>query len=112
MNAKDHEVAVLDYMARLWSSKTPFDPTQGDSYWGYVLSMGSTEGIIPPLYHLVYLYYLGNTYGLWQARDYLQGKSLRYTHTSTFVAAALSPKILGPTAIPLLLRSVKGKYPN
>jgi histidine decarboxylase len=57
-NTKKVEVHVLDYFARLWNIKSPHDPSDGESYWGYLLSMGSTEG---------------NLYGLWQAREYLQG---------------------------------------
>jgi len=61
VNSKAFERDVLDYFARLWHAKTPHDPHDGDSYWGYVLTMGSTEG---------------NTYGLWNARDYLKGLAL------------------------------------
>ena len=41
--------------------KSPSDPANKESYWGYVLSMGSTEG---------------NLYALYNARDYLKGKAL------------------------------------
>ncbi len=61
MNSKILEKAVLDYYAALWNAKKPHDPGDKDSYWGYVLTMGSTEG---------------NLYGLWNARDYLSGKKL------------------------------------
>ncbi|QKS70042.1 histidine decarboxylase [Paenalkalicoccus suaedae] len=61
MNSKEMEKAVLDYYADLWNAKTPHQNTTGDSYWGYTLSMGSTEG---------------NVYGIWNARDYLGGKVL------------------------------------
>ena len=61
VNSKLAEQAVLDYYARLWNAKWPHNPMDGDSYWGYVLSMGSSEG---------------NIYGLWNARDYLAGKAL------------------------------------
>jgi histidine decarboxylase len=60
------EQAVLDYYAKLWHA-TPraIDPKThrlvDDAYWGYVLTMGSSEG---------------NNYGLWNARDYLSGKTL------------------------------------
>ena len=50
---------VLDYYASLWNAKWPHDESDPESYWGYVLTMGSTEG---------------NLFGLWKARDYLQGK--------------------------------------
>ncbi|MEV6974949.1 histidine decarboxylase [Kitasatospora sp. NPDC093806] len=55
-NTKVVERAVLDYYARLWHAGRPYDPADPESYWGYMLSMGSTEG---------------NMYALWNARDYL-----------------------------------------
>lgn len=69
LNSKVLERAVLDYFARLWHAKWPhledrkrFSREEiGESYWGYVVSMGSTEG---------------NLYGLRNARDYLAGKVL------------------------------------
>jgi histidine decarboxylase len=61
VSSKEFERDVLDYFARLWRAKTPHDPDDGESYWGYVLSMGSTEA---------------NLYGLWNARDYLKGRAL------------------------------------
>ncbi len=62
VNSKKMERAVLNYYARLWHAKTPHDPERNEeSYWGYVLTMGSTEG---------------NLYGLWNARDYLAGRKL------------------------------------
>lgn len=61
MNSKLLEKAVLDYYARLWHAKYPHDPRDPESYWGYVLTMGSTEG---------------NLYGHWTARDYLAGRKL------------------------------------
>jgi len=60
-NSKVMERAVLDYFARLWNARLPHDPGDPESYWGYVLTMGSTEG---------------NLYGLWNGRDYLAGKVL------------------------------------
>ncbi|GAA2129177.1 hypothetical protein GCM10009760_00130 [Kitasatospora kazusensis] len=60
-NTKVVERAVLDYYAALWHAKGPYDAEDPQSYWGYVLSMGSTEG---------------NMYALWNARDYLGGKAL------------------------------------
>ncbi|MBW8878541.1 MAG: histidine decarboxylase [Acidobacteria bacterium] len=62
-NSKWMERAVLDYYARLWNAPWPHNPKNPNSYWGYVLAMGSTEG---------------NLYGLWNARDYLSGKFLLY----------------------------------
>jgi histidine decarboxylase len=67
VNSKFVERAVLDYFASLWHARWPyesdgkFSTDWRESYWGYVLSMGSSEG---------------NLYGLWNARDYLQGKTL------------------------------------
>jgi histidine decarboxylase len=60
-NTKFMERAVLDYYASLWNARWPHDPQDIESYWGYVLTMGSSEG---------------NLYGLWNARDYLAGKVL------------------------------------
>ena len=50
---------VLEYYASLWHAKWPHDPKDPESYWGYTLAMGSTEG---------------NLYAVWNARDYLSGK--------------------------------------
>ena len=61
VNSKEFERDVLDYFARLWRAKTPHSTDDGESYWGYVLSMGATEA---------------NLYGLWNARDYLKGRAL------------------------------------
>ena len=59
LNSKWMERNVLDYFASLWNAKWPHDPEDPETYWGYMLTMGSSEG---------------NLYGLWNARDYLQGK--------------------------------------
>jgi len=62
-NSKVVERAVLDYFAALWNAKWPHDPDTPDfaeRYWGYALTMGSTEG---------------NMYALWNARDYLQDRA-------------------------------------
>jgi len=61
VNTKVMERAVLDYIARLWSAPSPSEAANPESYWGYVVSMGSTEG---------------NLYGMYNARDYLSGKRL------------------------------------
>ncbi|SHL35615.1 histidine decarboxylase [Streptomyces yunnanensis] len=61
VNTKVAERAVLDYYAALWHAKWPYSPKDPESYWGYMLSMGSTEG---------------NMYALWNGRDYLSGKAL------------------------------------
>jgi histidine decarboxylase len=60
-NTKFFETAVLDYYADLWHAKSPHDPVDPESYWGYMLSMGSSEG---------------NIFASWYARDYLSGKKL------------------------------------
>ncbi|TDD82686.1 pyridoxal-dependent decarboxylase [Actinomadura rubrisoli] len=73
------ERAVLDYYARLWHARVPADRTRAraDDYWGYVLSMGSTEG---------------NLYALWSARDYLDGNALvgdeESSSRTTYIKAA------------------------
>ncbi|MFI1258921.1 histidine decarboxylase [Streptomyces netropsis] len=57
------ERAVLEHYARLWHAPLPEDPARpgAEDGWGYVLSMGSTEG---------------NLYAMWNARDYLDGNAL------------------------------------
>lgn len=60
-NVKWIERAVLDYYAALWRARWPHDRLDGESYWGFVLTMGSTEG---------------NLYSLWSGRDYLAGRCL------------------------------------
>lgn len=61
VNSKMMERAVLEYFAKLWNAKYPYDNNDRESFWGYTLSMGSTEG---------------NVYAIWNARDYLGGKIL------------------------------------
>jgi histidine decarboxylase len=63
INSKVMERAVLEYYSKLWHAKPrkENDPQDPDSFWGYVLTMGSSEG---------------NIYGLWNARDYLAGRQL------------------------------------
>ncbi|WP_371497828.1 histidine decarboxylase [Kitasatospora sp. NBC_00374] len=80
-NTKVVERAVLDYYAALWHAQRPYDAGDPESYWGYVLSMGSTEG---------------NMYALWNARDYLSGKALIQPPTGPsgalrYVQAPLEP---------------------
>lgn len=60
LHTKWLERNVIRYYAALWGAK-PYDPEDAESAWGYVLSMGSSEG---------------NVYGLLNARDYLSGKVL------------------------------------
>jgi histidine decarboxylase len=81
INAKQAERGVLDFFASLWHAQWPSLPKPKrdknitdteyyesyeykkykESYWGYVLSMGCTEG---------------NLYAVLSARDYLSGYSL------------------------------------
>lgn len=60
INTRAFERLVLESFAQLWQAKGRH-PLTPESYWGYVLSMGATEG---------------NMYALWNARDYLSGKPL------------------------------------
>jgi histidine decarboxylase len=64
-HTKPLERAVLNYYARLWHLK-PYDEKDLDTAWGYVLSMGSSEG---------------NVYGLLNARDYLSGQVLMHPNS-------------------------------
>jgi histidine decarboxylase len=64
LNTKFVERAVLDYFASLWRAHWPCDSKDNhdtDRYWGYVMSMGSTEG---------------NIYGIYNGRTYLSGGKL------------------------------------
>ncbi|EGR7951698.1 pyridoxal-dependent decarboxylase [Vibrio vulnificus] len=72
ISTKFVERMVLDYFASLWNAKWPsqgpylkadgsWDRGDPESYWGYVLTMGSTEG---------------NLYAMLNARDYLSGQTL------------------------------------
>ena len=53
---------VLDYYASLWNARWPYDPTDPETYWGYILAMGATEG---------------NLHAMWSARNYLSGKYIK-----------------------------------
>ena len=44
VNTKVMECNVLDYYASLWNAKWPYKLEDPETYWGYVLTMGSTEG--------------------------------------------------------------------
>ncbi|MDQ1288790.1 MAG: histidine decarboxylase, partial [Actinomycetota bacterium] len=77
LNSKVVERSVLDYYATLWNAETPHGESP-DSYWGYVLTMGSTEG---------------NLYGMWNARDYLGGKAL-IVDPSGSAAEGVPPRLL------------------
>ena len=119
MNSKQMESALLDYFAELWHAKHPHDPKDGETYWGYVLSMGSTEGMRrsrkeeEEFIARGVTKRIGNMYGLWQARDYLQGKTLYHEPDSTFAAAAKNCKHRGgDTYVPLLYKRSRGRYPS
>lgn len=58
LNARDLEQEVLEYFAMLWKGR-PRIPLTAESYWGYILGMGATEG---------------NLYSLWSAREYFDSK--------------------------------------
>ena len=47
----------------LWNGRWPYKLDDPETYWGYVLTVGLTEG---------------NLYAAWNARDYLSGKYLYY----------------------------------
>jgi histidine decarboxylase len=71
LNCKWMERAVLDYYAELWNAKYPRLTQEDDpggkewleTYWGYIVSMGSTEG---------------NLLAMRNGRDYLNGTRLEY----------------------------------
>ena len=70
LNSKFCERAVLDYFASMWHVDWPHKGKKKDlsnRYWGYLLSMGFTEG---------------NIYGLYNARDYLKGEMLIVQETN------------------------------
>ena len=83
---------VLDYYASLWNAKWPHNPKDPESYWGYTLTMGSTEG---------------NLHALWNARNYLSGKYasssgeqskgiLSNYHYSQCILPADNPNVFSP----------------
>ena len=72
MNTKWMERNVLDYYASLWNAKWPHNANDPETYWGYVSTMGSSEG---------------NLYGLWNARDYLQGKIMMSDVEPSYIQA-------------------------
>jgi len=91
INSKWMERNVLDYYASLWNAKWPHNDEDPDSYWGYVCTMGSSEG---------------NLYAVWNGRDYLQGKFMMTDVTgkvpmTTYVQAKLTddnPNAFTPVA--------------
>ena len=57
-NTKWLERNALDYYASLWHAKWPHDPSDPDTYWGYIAPIGVSEG---------------NIFSVCTARDYLSG---------------------------------------
>ncbi|MCG8637917.1 MAG: pyridoxal-dependent decarboxylase [Desulfobacterales bacterium] len=91
MNSKCLERAVLDYYATLWNAEAPYLTKEDtddrgkwlESYWGYVVSMGSTEG---------------NLLALRNARDYLKGVRLQFdTRSAADFLRDMDPVISGAT---------------
>ena len=58
-NTKWLERNILDYYASLWHAKWPHNPSDPDTYWGYINSFGVSES---------------NMFAVATARDYLSGK--------------------------------------
>ncbi|MCM7239185.1 pyridoxal-dependent decarboxylase [Enterobacter bugandensis] len=55
LHTHELEQEVLDHFRKTWNAN-PRTPLTSESFWGYILSMGATEG---------------NMYALWSARQYL-----------------------------------------
>ncbi|MGW0248514.1 hypothetical protein ACWDYH_17960 [Nocardia goodfellowii] len=90
MADQSFERTGLDYFAEIWGLSPPHDPENMDSYWGFLLTMGSSEG---------------NIYGLWNARDYFLGKDL--------LLPEVCPERVGSTPQPrepVLLYSAESHY--
>ncbi|MET8506295.1 pyridoxal-dependent decarboxylase [Streptomyces sp. NPDC004787] len=66
LNTRDLERSILAFFAGLWRAE-PFSRSL-ESPWGFVLSMGATEG---------------NMYALWNARDYVAGSPLLHMQPGT-----------------------------
>lgn len=94
VNTKIVERAVLDHYASLWRASWPYDADDPDSYWGYVLTMGSTEG---------------NLYALASARDYLSGKKL-ITEPGGAGEQMVYVQAAGPAARPVAFYSEDTHY--
>jgi len=99
MNTKMVERMVLDYYASIWNAPWPCmdgttsaaSPPDPESYWGCVLTMGSTEG---------------NLDGILQGRDYLTGEPLylsfeqtQHDDPSDAVTTETSPNAFSPVAV-------------
>ncbi|NYH77708.1 histidine decarboxylase [Actinopolyspora biskrensis] len=90
INTKPVERAVLDYFARLWSA---------DSYWGYVLTLGGSEGTIQ---------------ALWSARERL-GASSSGPEPVLFYSEAAHyslPKVAGMLKLSTFAESGRRDYPG
>lgn len=88
VNAKEEEQKVLDFYARHWSAPNPDRANSAESYWGYMTTMGSTEG---------------NLFGLWNARDYLHGEPCYFADADT-------ASLVSKTKAPVLLTSRDSHY--
>ena len=88
------ERSVLNYYASLWNAKWPHDPRDPESYWGYVLAMGSTEG---------------NTHALWSARNYLSG---RYVDTNGEQKAVGMKSVQSKAPVVLFSRNINNSIPK
>ncbi len=107
LNTKLIERSVMDYFAAIWNAEWPHHDTQGpddqyaDRHWGYVLSMGSTEG---------------NLYGTYNARNYLDGGMLLHDRdetNQTYIALKKGKKVpVSKTVLarPLDLKENPNKY--
>ncbi|MBN2530586.1 MAG: hypothetical protein JXR76_29635 [Deltaproteobacteria bacterium] len=101
LNTKLVERSVLDYFAALWNAKWPHhdEEDNGDQenaykerHWGYVLSMGSTEG---------------NLYGVYNARNYLNGSQLLHEENTIGMASCFSRNKMAPLRSSAFLRPVE-----
>ncbi|NEB80886.1 histidine decarboxylase [Streptomyces sp. SID14478] len=90
-HTKEMERRVLDYLADLWGAQPHHDPEDRDSYWGFLCSMGATEG---------------NLFALWNAREYLTGWKLAFPD----VAARGQEEEAEPVREPVLLFSSDSHY--
>ena len=81
-NTKVMERNMLDYYASLWHAKWPHDAADPDTYWGYILTMGSTEGSLQ---------------SLWNARDYFCGQ---LTQGDVLRAGGMANSMLKPVCPP------------
>ena len=76
--AKWMERNVLDYYASLWNARWPGSEKDEESYWGYLLTMGSTEG---------------NLHASWSARNYLSGTVMVEKGDQEALSSSINTKI-------------------